>query len=118
MVIRKKYKPEFHVPNFGAPNRKRVKDRWRRQRGVDNKMRTKKAKMGPTPSIGYKNGSNVRYMRPDGNFELIVHNEKELLSILSRKGYAAKFSHNLSERKKAALQKLADEKKIKVLNRV
>lgn len=118
MKIKKRDKPHFHVPNFGAPNRSRVKDKWKRQRGIDNKMRTKKAKMGPTPSIGYKNHDTVRYARPDGTFEFIVHNEKELISVSAMPGYSAKFAHDLSERKKAMLQRIADEKKITVLNRV
>lgn len=118
MAIKKRSKPDFHVPNFGAPNRSRVKDKWKSQRGIDNKMRTKKAKMGPTPSIGYRNPPSVRYARPDGTFEMVVHNEKELISMLSMPGYSAKFAHDLSERKKIALQKIADEKKITILNRV
>lgn len=118
MTIKKKAKPHFKVPNFGAPNRSRVKDKWKSQRGIDNKMRTKKAKMGPTPSIGYKNHATVRYARPDGTFELVIHNEKELLSVLAMPGYSAKFAHDISGRKRAALQKIADEKKITILNRV
>ncbi len=118
MIVKKRPRPHFHVPNFGAPNRSRVKDKWKRQRGIDNKMRTKKAKMGPTPSIGYKNHVGVRYARPDGSFEQVVHNEKELLEVLAMPGYSAKFAHDLSERKKAMLQKIADDKKITILNRV
>ncbi len=118
MIIKKKNKPHFKVPNFGSPNRTRVKDKWKRQRGIDNKMRTKKAKMGPTPSIGYKNHPSVRYARPDGTFEQVVHNEKELLLVMSMPGYSAKFAHDLSVRKRVTLQKIADEKKITILNRV
>ncbi len=118
MASKRRDKPHFHVPNFGAPNRSRVKDKWKRQRGIDNKMRTKKAKMGPTPSIGYGNPASVKYSRPDGTFEFVVHNQKELLSVLGMPGYSAKFAHDLSERTKTALQRIADEKKIKILNRV
>ncbi|MDE1768064.1 MAG: hypothetical protein KGH64_06365 [Candidatus Micrarchaeota archaeon] len=117
-MMKKKHKPQFHVPNFGAPNRKRVTDKWKSQRGIDNKMRTKKAKMGPTPSIGYKNSETIRYARPDGTFEFIVHNEKELISVSSMPGYSAKFAHDLSSRKRAALQKIADQKSIRILNRL
>ncbi len=81
-------------------------------------MRIKKKKMGATPSIGYKNHPAVRYARPDGTFEQVVHNEKELMTVLSMPGYSAKFAHDLSERKKTALQKIADQNKIIVLNRV
>ena len=46
--------------------------------------------MGPTPSIGYKNHATVRYARPDGTFEMVVHNEKELISASSMPGYCCK----------------------------
>ncbi len=112
----KRSNPKFRVPNYGAPNRKRVRDRWRHQRGIDNKRRVKKLNRGPLPKIGYKNSDAVRYSRPDGSFELLVHNKAELISVLDMPGYVARFAHGLSVRKRADLKKLADDNKINVLN--
>ncbi len=112
----KRSNPKFRVPNFQGPNRKGVKARWRHQRGIDNKRRVKKLNRGPIPKIGYKNSDVLRYSRPDGSFELLVHNRTELLSVLGMPGYVARFSHDLSVRKRVDLKRLADENKITVLN--
>ncbi len=117
MTASKRPRMKFRVPNYGVVGRSRVKARWRKQRGIDNKRRVKKQNRGPVPKIGYKNSDAVRYARPDGSFELVVHNRQELLSVLSMPGHAAKFSHTLSERKRQQLLKTADEQGIKVLNR-
>lgn len=118
MAVSKRRRMKFRVPNFGAPNRKRVGKRWRKQRGIDNKRRVKKQNRGPVPKIGYKNSDAVRGSRPDGSFEFVVHNKAELLSVLGMPGYSAKFAHELSSRKRIELQKTADEQGIKVLNRM
>ncbi|MEM0106653.1 MAG: eL32 family ribosomal protein, partial [Candidatus Micrarchaeaceae archaeon] len=62
----KKLHPKFLVPNVYAKNRSRVKDRWRKQRGIDNKKRIKKAFMGAEPTIGYRNPSSIRGTRKNG----------------------------------------------------
>jgi len=116
IMIAKRKNPNFTVPNFGAPNRKGVKERWRKQRGVDNKKRVKKQNRGPVPKIGYKNSDMVRYSRPDGSFELLVHNKAELLSVLGMPGYSARFAHDISSRKRTELRKVAQENKITILN--
>ncbi len=106
--MQKKRHPKFYVPNFGAPNRKRVKERWRAQRGIDSKKRVKKRELGATPSIGYKNAPQMRFARPDGRFEVLVHNESELRQFMGSKSNAVvRFSHDLSRRKRLQLQRLA-----------
>lgn len=117
-MITKRPRTRFTVPNQGAKNRSRVPDRWRKQRGIDNHKRVKKQNRGAVPKIGYKNSDVVRFSRPDGSFEFLVHNEKELLSVSSMPGYVARFAHDLSRRSRMELQKTADANKIKVLNRL
>lgn len=114
--MEKRERPKFRVPNFGAPNRKRVKARWRHQRGIDNKRRVKKKNRGPVPKIGYKNSDVLRYSRQDGSFEMLVHNRSELLAVMGMPGYSARFSHDISSRKRAELSKLAQSKGIRILN--
>ncbi len=80
MVTKKKH-AVFRVPNYGAKNRKGVKKRWRKPRGIDSKIRVEKKGHGATPKVGYKNHSSVRFARKDGTFEHLVHNERELLAI-------------------------------------
>ena len=118
IMIAKRKHPKFYVPNFGAPNRKRVKERWRSQRGIDSKKRVKKKELGASPSIGYKNGDKVRYARPDGTFEVLVHNQNELMEVIQGKDQrVVRLAHDLSSRKRAILQGIADKNKVRIVNK-
>ena len=68
------------MPNFGAKSRSRVKARWRKQRGIDNKKRVKKDFMGAEPTIGYRNPEILRGVRENGKRIVLVHNVDELKS--------------------------------------
>ena len=114
----RKKRTNFIVPNYRAKNRKRVSARWRKQRGTDNKKRLELKAYGSVPKIGYKKGSEARFSRVDGSFELLVHDEKELVAVSSSSGHIAVFAHGLSKRKRAALQQIADARGIKIANRV
>ncbi|MEM3791190.1 MAG: eL32 family ribosomal protein [Candidatus Micrarchaeaceae archaeon] len=111
----KKNVPWFKVPNFGAKNRKRVKDRWRAQRGIDNKTREKRKGYLKMPNIGYKNPEELRFTR-NGKKIVLVRNKEEMLN--TDKETLVYLSHALSKRKKIELQRIADEKGIEVANRV
>src|SRR5271169_3478888 len=82
MVLRKKSHPTFNVPNFGTKSRKRVPERWRKQRGIDNKKREKMDFMGAEPTIGYRNPESLRGVRRDGKRLVLVHNTEELKALL------------------------------------
>ncbi len=119
MMIKKKNHPTFAVPNLGQKTRKRVKDRWRAQRGTDNKMKLKKDGYNKMPNIGYKNSDSVRFARQDGTMEVLVHNEREMRGLIeAKKGCVARLSHDLSVRKRLEIQRLADTHSIRIVNRV
>ena len=63
----------------------RVKARWRKQRGIDNKKRIKKDFAGAEPTIGYKNMDSQMGLRADGNRMILVHNVAELQGFIDRK---------------------------------
>jgi ribosomal protein L32E len=105
---------KFVVPNFGFKNRKTVKDRWRKQRGEDNKTRVGKKGSGRSPKIGYKRSNALRYRIYNGLLETVVHNEKELLALKNAEERSVRFAHDLSRKKRAELKKLADANKIKI----
>ncbi len=81
-MFKKKGHPKFNVPNAQAKNRKRVKERWRVQRGLDSKKRMKKAFMGAEPTIGYRNPESIRHIMPNGMRAYLVHNEPEFKNML------------------------------------
>lgn len=117
MIIKKKH-PNFNIPNYGLKSRKRVMERWRKQRGDDSKKRVKRQGFGANPSIGYKNPDATRFARRDGIREMLVHNEKELLAVPRNTEYVAVFAHDLSARKRKSFQKIADANGVKISNRV
>ncbi len=114
----KKTHPKFNIPNFGAKHMKRVKERWRKQRGIDNKKRVKRSGYGAVPNIGYKNNEQIRGVRPDGTRGVVVHNRKELESLFGKGGFSAVLAHGLSVRTRGELTRLADEKGVRVTNRL
>lgn len=86
---------------------------WRKPRGIDNKLRILKKGFGLLPKIGYRGACAGRGLHPCGKEEVLVSNEKELLSVKSE---AVRFSGKLGKRKYDALKKKAAELKLKVLN--
>jgi ribosomal protein L32E len=119
MALKKKNHPTFSIPNFGAKGRSRVSDRWRKQRGIDNKKRTKKNFMGAEPTIGYGNPEELKGVRQNGNRAVLVHDVNELQEVISSaKGVDIILASTLSDRKKAIFTKIALEHKIQVTNGV
>ncbi|MGC8652157.1 MAG: eL32 family ribosomal protein [Candidatus Micrarchaeia archaeon] len=116
-MVTKKGHPKFNVPNYGAKHRKRVKERWRKQRGIDNKKRVDKKFMGASPSIGYRNPERLRGTRQDGMRTVLVSNMNELRSAIEEgANVSVILASSLSTRKKAELSKLAFENEIHVIN--
>jgi len=111
-------KPKFVVPNYKSKGRSRLLPRWRKQRGIDNKSRIKRQGYKKEPNIGYGAPKELKYKREDGKYEVVVHNEKELRSLIGKNDVVAKFSSTISKKKRLYLQKIADENKIKIINKV
>lgn len=117
MAVKKSH-PKFSVPNYGAKSRKGVKARWRKQHGIDNKKKIGRIGYGASPSIGYKNAVQFRFARPDGMWEQVVNNEKELIAVPRDGKHVAVFAHGLSTKKRTFLLKIANTNKIRVVNAV
>lgn len=118
--MQKKKHPKFVVPGFGTRNRSRIPDRWRKQRGTDNKKRVALSGYGATPHIGYRNSDSIRYLRADGKKEMLVHNEKELTDLTMKKqeNIVVVIAHDVSKRKRIMLQAIADKAGLRIANNV
>ncbi len=119
--MNKKKKATFNIPNIGKRGKKRVKERWRKPRGVDNKKRIRKKSHGKVVKIGYKNDKKRRFLHPSGAKEFLIRNLKELLEVLEEfkentKAIAIRFSSSLGRKKKKELQKIAEQNNVRVLN--
>jgi large subunit ribosomal protein L32e len=89
----------------------KLKENWRRPRGLDNKMRRKIKGWPPSVSVGYKGPKAARGLHPSGYKEVLVHNAKELSGI-DPKTEAARIAHTVGKKKRTQI--LAEAKKLKV----
>ena len=94
---------------------KRIKENWRRPRGLDNKMRRKVKGWPKCPEIGYRGPKVVRGLHPSGYEEVLVYNPNDLDKIDPEK-QAVRIAHTVGIRKRMEIIAKATSKKIKILN--
>jgi ribosomal protein L32E len=118
-MIRKKPHPKFNVPNYGAKSRSRVKERWRKQRGIDNKKRIKMAMMGAEPTIGYRNPEAIRHLRASGRRAAQIRNVKDMNDFVERKmgeTHDAIVAHSVSKRVRRQMLEIAKKHNVRIAN--
>jgi large subunit ribosomal protein L32e len=94
---------------------KRVKDSWRKARGIDSQTRMKTKTGVKSPSVGYRGPKKVRGLHPSGYEEVRVHNINELKG-LNNKTHAIKVSTKLGVKKRIGVIDYAQSRGFKVLN--
>jgi large subunit ribosomal protein L32e len=109
----KKKKPDF--ARHESWRYIKLKENWRRPRGLDNKMRRKIKGWPPTVSVGYKGPKVARGLHPSGYKEVLVHNAKEI-SAIDPKTQAARIAHTVGKKKRAQIIAAAKKRKVFILN--
>jgi large subunit ribosomal protein L32e len=109
----KNKKPEFKRPE--SWRYVRLKENWRRPRGLDNKMRRKIKGWPPTVSAGYRGPKAARGFHPSGYREVLVYNTEDIRKI-DPKTQAVRIAHTVGKRKRANIIAEARKKKITILN--
>ncbi|MCS7122482.1 MAG: 50S ribosomal protein L32e [Candidatus Micrarchaeota archaeon] len=117
--MKRKKIPEFHVigPSDGHRMKRRIKDSWRKPRGIDNKKRVRAKQYGKSPNIGYRNPKDLRGMHPSGYFEILIERVEQLNDV-DRNRFAVRLSGRLGRKKKLEIQRVAMERGFHVLNPV
>ena len=109
----KSKKPEFRRQE--SWRYKRVKENWRRPRGIDSKMRRKVKGWPATVNIGYRGPKLARGLHPSALREVLVYNPDDLREI-NPETEAIRIAHTVGARKRAEILSRARELGIHVLN--
>ncbi len=96
---------------------KRLGNKWRKPKGLHSKMRKSLKYRPPMVKVGYRGPKATRGFHPSGFREIMVHNLKDMDKI-NPKLEAARIAHSVGMKKRIEIEEKADEKKIRILNRI
>ena len=112
--IQKKSK-KFH--RHHSDRYKRVKNSWRKPKGIDNCVRRRFKGKPIMPGIGFGTKAKVRNLTKNGFFKIRVFNSKDLnMLIMTNRKFEAEIGKNVGAKKKNQIMRKALEYDIKILN--
>jgi large subunit ribosomal protein L32e len=109
----KKRKPNFHIQNSNDPA-KRFVNRWKRPKGLQNKMRENRKGNPISVEPGYGSPEAVKGTSPEGFRPIMINNISDLSKVTD--GCAGVVSAYVGMKNKTEIVKAAITKKIKLLN--
>jgi large subunit ribosomal protein L32e len=109
----KRNKPKFQGQEVWRY--KRIRDRWRRPRGVDSKMRQNVKGWPKTVNVGYGGPKTAKFLHPSGYKEVLVHNLSEIEG-LDNETQAIRIDHRVGGKKRMEILTKAKEKGLHILN--
>jgi len=93
----------------------RIKDQWKKPRGIDNKMRTELQGWPKSVKVGYRGPAAVRGLHSSGMEEVMVWNAKDLEKV-DPETQVARIGGTVGGKKKETMPEKAEELKIRILN--
>ncbi len=111
--VRNRKRANFKRQNLAQ--KKRLKDTWRRPRGLQSKQRRQYRAKGRHPKPGFGAPAAVRGFHPSGYRDVLVYNVNDLAGI-NPETEAIRIAGTVGNRKRAAMQDKALELGLKVLN--
>jgi large subunit ribosomal protein L32e len=109
----KRKKPAFVRPE--SWRYVRLKENWRRPKGLDHKIRKKFKGWPAAVSVGYGGPKIARGLHPSGYKEILVYNVEGLMEV-DPKTQAIRIAHTVGRRKRVRIITEAKKKKIVILN--
>ena len=99
----------------GVDKKDRIKDSWRRPRGLHSKQRRQRKAKGPHPTPGYGSPLAVRGMHPCGLREIRIFNLNDLEGV-DPATHAIRIAATVGRKKREVMQNKAAELNIRILN--
>ncbi|KAK1444954.1 60S ribosomal protein L32 and DNA-directed RNA polymerase II [Babesia gibsoni] len=102
---------------FQSDRFKRVKENWRKPKGIDSRVRRRFKGTVLTPKIGYGTDKKTRHMLPSGYYKVPINTPSELDALLMQnKTCVAEIGHSVSAKKRRVILDRAKKLGIKVTN--
>ena len=111
----KKYKGK--IKRWHSHQFDKVKESWRKPKGIDGRQRRKFKGTGKQVNIGYGSNKKTKHVLPNGFYKFVVSNVKDLeMLMMNNRKYCAEIAHDVSSRKRADIVERADQLNIRVTN--
>ncbi|UCG90807.1 MAG: 50S ribosomal protein L32e [Candidatus Heimdallarchaeota archaeon] len=94
---------------------KRVKERWRKARGIDSKTRKKKGGWPISPMIGFRSPKKVRYQSSSGKEEILIFSPVDL-SLIDSDRQVGRIAAKIGRKKREQIITEAELLNIRILN--
>ena len=114
-VRKRTSKKRPHFKRFESWRFHRIKDQWRKPRGIDNKMRTEEQGWPKSVKVGYRGPAAVRGLHSSGYEEVMVWNTSDLEKV-DTETQVARIGGSVGGKKKEAILKKAEELNVHILN--
>lgn len=108
-----KKRPKFR--RFESWRFVRIKNQWRKPRGIDNKMRTEESGWPKSVKVGWRSPVKVRYLHPSGKEEVFVWNTNDLDDV-NPDTQVARIGGTVGRRKREKIYEKAKGLEIRILN--
>jgi large subunit ribosomal protein L32e len=116
IMVQKRIKPKFHRQYSQTRIAiKRNPNKWRRPDGMYSGQAMGFKFKGAVPQAGYGQPKAIRFKHPCGLYETLITHAAQLDAV-NPKTHAVRLSATMGARKRIEIIKLANAKKIKVLN--
>ncbi|UCF58463.1 MAG: 50S ribosomal protein L32e [Candidatus Bathyarchaeota archaeon] len=117
-TLRKRERVKNKKPDFRRQESwryKRVKESWRRPRGIDSKMRKKVKGWPRSVEVGYRGPKKTRGLHPSGYAEALVYNVDNVEKV-NPETQAIRIAGAVGTRKRVEISARAEERGIHILN--
>ena len=116
--LKKRLRIKHKKPDFKRQESwryKRVKENWRRPRGIDSKMRKRVKGWPPSPEAGYRSPKEIRGLHPSGYAEVRVQTVEDVNKV-DPETQVIRIAHTVGAKKRVEILARAEERGIHVLN--